>query len=136
MYLLESKSSDLGMHWSPTLQIWERTGVQLFRFGNALESNSLDLGTWRWRTRQVQTRPNLKSWTPALFPRTHYTRKFMLQYLCLVPTRLRSPLYTSLLESKSSDLGTGLMESNSSDLGTGLGGVQIFSFGNAFRVQV
>jgi hypothetical protein len=32
--------------WSPTLQIWERTGVQLFRFGNVLESNSLDLGTY------------------------------------------------------------------------------------------
>jgi hypothetical protein len=35
-----------------------------------------------------------------------------------IPTRARSPLYTSLLESKSLDLGTGLS------------GVQIFRFGN------
>jgi hypothetical protein len=48
------------------------------------ESNSSDLETGRWPTSQVQTRPNLKIWTPAhgLFPRTlYYTRKLMLQNL-------------------------------------------------------
>jgi hypothetical protein len=32
--ILESKPSDLGVFWSPNLQIWAYFGVQRFSFGN------------------------------------------------------------------------------------------------------
>jgi hypothetical protein len=40
---LESNPLDLGVFWSPTLQLWAFFGVQTFRFGRFLESNALAL---------------------------------------------------------------------------------------------
>jgi hypothetical protein len=68
---LESNSSDLGMELeSNSSDLGMELESNSSDLGTELESNSLDLGTGRWLTRQVQTRPNLKIWTPALFPRT------------------------------------------------------------------
>ncbi|MCK5524296.1 MAG: hypothetical protein KAI83_14280 [Thiomargarita sp.] len=50
---MESKPSDLGVLWSPNLQIWAFCGVQRFSFGRFLEYNASALGVLRSSNLQI-----------------------------------------------------------------------------------